>query len=332
MKKIYFIIALLGTSLLSQAQLTLTKAVNEPVVGDIENLKFYDTVGVFPKNTGTGQLWNFSNMVSNTFTETTTYTTVASTPSPALFSNANLAINKGGSNWDFMKSNSSTLEYAGLILGSNDYVNFSNTGIAYSWPISYSSINTDTFTAIETTGTNTINWAGTISYTAAGSGTVILPGGSTFNNCLMLKTIINITMAGSTSTTQLVMINYDYYSAGLKFPVVHSQYQTSNTGTVVSKQTDFSISSTALTVGIAENKLSVTNLVAFPNPSDTELNLLLPNSIENFSVVLSDLNGKKIIEKTNAKTINVSNIEKGIYILSVNGKSINARKTVVITH
>lgn len=332
MKKIYLIIGLVCSSLLSSAQLILTKAANEAVVGDINLTKSFDTVGVFPKNAGTGQSWNFSTMVSNSFTEATTYTTVAASPSPALFSNANIASNRGGNQWDFKKSNATTLEFAGMIFGTTNYVNFINTAVEFSWPISFGSAMTDTFTATETNGTNTVNWTGSTTYTAAGSGTVTLPGGGVYTNCLMIKSITNVTMAGSTSTTQMVMINYDWFASGFKFPLVHSEYQSTTTGTFVTKQIYFSINSLALPVGLNENKIERTDLTIFPNPANTEINISLANAIENYKVTLTDLSGKSIVERNNVKSINVSNIEKGIYILTVNGKNINARKTIVITH
>lgn len=319
--------------LTANAQLTLTKAANEPVLGDMNKIKSFDTVGVFPKNTGTGQTWNFSSLVANSFTETTTYTTVASSPTPALFTNANIVANRGGSEWEFYKSNASTFEYAGMIFQNGDIVNFSNLGTLYSWPISYGSTFTDTFTATQTSGTMTINWAGSITYTAAGSGTVILPGGGTFNNCLLVKSNVNVLMTAGSFSQTMVMNSYEFWSSGFKFPIANAEYQTITTGTNVTKQVNIEFNLTALPVGLHENTLSSkVNVTVYPNPANTELNIALSNSIDNYSVVLSDLAGKTIVEKTNVKSLDVSNIEKGIYILSVNGKNINARKTVVITH
>lgn len=324
--------SLLISGLTSNAQLTLTKAANEPVVGDIKNIKGFDTVAVFPKNTGTGQIWNFSNLVSNSFTETTTYTTVAASPSPALFTNANIAAHRT-TEWEFYKSNASTFDYAGMIFQNGDIVNFSNLGTEYSWPISYGSTYTDTFTATQTSGTMTINWVGSIYYSAVGSGTVILPGGGTFNNCLLVISTVSVLMTAGSFTQSMVMNDYEFFSSGYKFPIVYNQYQTITSGTTVTKQVSIELNSAALPVGIKENTISSNaGIIVYPNPANTELNITLSNSMDNYSVVLSDMSGKTLVEKTNIKSLDVSNIQKGIYILTVNGKNFNARKTVVITH
>jgi hypothetical protein len=334
MKKIYILFSLaLGFNLSSNAQLTLTKAANEPIVGDIQTIKKYDTVSVFPKNIGLGQSWNFSNMTPNgNPVEVGTFTTVASTPSPALFSNASIAYSKNGNEWEFYKSNASTYDYAGMYFGQNGYAVFSNLGTAYSWPISYGSTNTDAFLATETSGPNTNTWTGSITYAALGTGIVTMPGGGVYNNCLMLKSIISLTMASATSTTQQYMIDYEFWSAGLKFPLITASYETATTGTFVSKDARFELNASAIPLGVNENNKLSHQINVFPNPANTELNIDLNSTIKNYSVILTDLTGKKIIESVNTNKIDVSKIEKGIYILQVIGDNYNARKTIAITH
>ncbi|MFO0356809.1 MAG: T9SS type A sorting domain-containing protein [Sphingobacteriaceae bacterium] len=318
--------------LAANAQLTLTKAANEPIIGDVYMMREYDTSGVFPKSTGINQSWNFSNMIATSNTGTTNFVSVASSPSPGLFSNASIASVRRGNEWEFMKSNASTYDYAGMIWGSGDVIVFSNLGTSYSWPISYGSSNTDNFTATQTSGTNTINWIGTISYNASGSGTVRMPGGGTYNNCLLLVSNISVTMAATSYTTILKLTNHEFWASGIKFPLVKSEYQSTTTGTMVTSQTSFQLNTAALPAGIKVNEAQSVNVKAYPNPSASELNILVSNSKEDYNVSLIDLTGKTIVQKINAGKIDVSNIEKGIYILSVKGKNINARKTVIISH
>ncbi|MBL7917397.1 MAG: hypothetical protein JNM96_03310, partial [Bacteroidia bacterium] len=59
MKKIFLLFGLAINSFNAQAQtITIT---NSPVVGDVNNLRFCDSVGIIPKNTGAGSLWDFSS-------------------------------------------------------------------------------------------------------------------------------------------------------------------------------------------------------------------------------------------------------------------------------
>ena len=66
MKKIYLSILASAFAMTVNAQLTLTKAFNEPVVGNVNTQKGYDSTGVIPKATGAGQNWNFSTLTTNT--------------------------------------------------------------------------------------------------------------------------------------------------------------------------------------------------------------------------------------------------------------------------
>ncbi len=69
----------------------------------------------------------------------------------------------------------------------------------------------------------------------------------------------------------------------------------------------------------------------FPNPAKEELHLNLPNrNIKN--LIIYDITGKELINKTNlqkGKTINVSNLSKGVYIITfVSGSEAFAEKFV----
>jgi len=333
MKKIYvpFLLAFLF-NLNTQAQLTLTKATNEPVVGDVNITKNFDTVTVFPKTSGTGQSWNFSNLTANTSTETFTYTTVAASPSPAAFSNASLAQTRGGNEWDFMKSNASTFEYACMIFGPNDAAVFSDNGILYNWPISYNSTHTDQFAATETNGTNTATWNGTITSIANGSGTITMPGGGIYTNCLMIKRTINITIASASSTTQVTLKDYEFWSSGFKFPLVTGQYESSITGTVVTnKPPSFWLNTAALPVGLKENAISTFDFNVYPNPANTEVNIGLNKDLKDYQIEVIDLAGKVLIRAENTSKLNVSALERGFYFITVKNDHLSARRSLIIT-
>lgn len=114
MKKIYFVLGALLSGSQMLAQLTITRANNEPVIGDVNTTKKYDSATVIPKTTGASQTWNFNTSLSvNGLTETVTYTTVAASPSPATFSAANMAAMRSATDWDFWKTSPSMIEFAG---------------------------------------------------------------------------------------------------------------------------------------------------------------------------------------------------------------------------
>ncbi|HWY12840.1 MAG TPA: hypothetical protein VN026_16010, partial [Bacteroidia bacterium] len=103
MKKLYTLILSITFAFTVNAQLSLTKAANEPVLGDVVTQQGFDSTGVIPKNTGGAQTWNFSAFTQNTVVTVSTYTTVASTPSAASFPAATLAQNDGSGTYTYFQ-------------------------------------------------------------------------------------------------------------------------------------------------------------------------------------------------------------------------------------
>ncbi|MDA9760438.1 T9SS type A sorting domain-containing protein [Flavobacteriaceae bacterium] len=76
------------------------------------------------------------------------------------------------------------------------------------------------------------------------------------------------------------------------------------------------------TASIVENYSS--NFIVYPNPADNILNL--QSNIDLIEIQINNLLGQKIIRKTdNFETINVSNLSKGMYIITM--KTINGQST-----
>jgi hypothetical protein len=68
-------------------------------------------------------------------------------------------------------------------------------------------------------------------------------------------------------------------------------------------------------VGITEHEKKVFSV--FPNPANGILNIRMENSISNYEIILSDITGKVILRKENAKQIDVSGFANGIYFVSI---------------
>src|SRR4051812_10379718 len=98
MKTIYT--AVFGALLVApvaNAQITLLQAYHEPTVGVHGNVA-YDSSGVVPKSTGTGQMWVFTNFTMKSGAAATkigTYIVASSAPNASMFPGATLADNDG---------------------------------------------------------------------------------------------------------------------------------------------------------------------------------------------------------------------------------------------
>jgi hypothetical protein len=329
MKKIYLSLLLMSAALNFKAQLSLTKAFNEPIVGDLYVKAEYDTVGVIPKNTGTGQLWNYSTLTPTNFTETSTFTTVASVPNGSLFPAATLAENQGGNNYTMYKSSGSNFEVQGInSTGGGAVVNFSNTGIFAVWPISFGYNNTDVAGGSSTTGSVAVTINATVNVNASGTGTVMLPGGVTISNCLQVIQTITVSQSTGTMSVTFVQKHYDYYSGTQKFPVLSLQYNTQGGFTAFVNKN--------VMAGITSNEFNYEFTVS-PNPAKDMLTIKLNNNSNlPVSITVTNIAGQ-VIKSTSLgnasninSVINVADLPKGVYLISIKtGDSSQAKKIII---
>jgi hypothetical protein len=335
MKKIYLSLFAIVSMLTVNAQLSLTKSFNEPVLGDIDIKPNYDSVGVLPNTLGVNQVWDFSALTSNGITDVSTFTTVASTPNGANYSAATLAEDDGQGGYTYYKATSTQLEVVG-IENPAFTLNFSNTAIAAIWPIAMGYINNDTFSGTASSGTMTGTSTGTINTVASGSGTLIIPGGATFTDVLQLKVKqkVNVSLMFGFVTATVVSTNYNYYHATQKAPLLEVSYTdiqgafTSNSGTI-------KVNNNVVT-GINDLNFDATFSV-FPNPAKNNFNVKLHNSNNaNCNVAIVNSMGE-LVQSINlgndseiSNTISISNLASGIYIVKTTlGDKVSARKLII---
>ena len=337
MKKIYLSIIASAFMLSANAQLSLTKAFNEPVLGDLNTKPNYDSAAVLPKNTGTNQLWDVSALTTNTVVDVSTYTSVASTPNGAAFTGATLAESDGQGGYTYSKSTATQYEIVGVDQpGLN--LNFNtNTAIAAIWPVSYGYTNTDLFSGTATAnGTLTGTASGTVTTNASGSGTLIIPGGASFTNVLQVKAqqIVNVSLAFGFVTATVTAIDYNYYHASQKFPILTISYNNiqgsfSNTSGTVKVNG-------AVITGVNDLNFDATFSI-FPNPAKNNFNVNLQN-VNNANCKVEIVNAYGAIVKSIdlgydskiSNNISISDLSSGIYFVKTTlGDKTSARKLII---
>ncbi len=346
MKKLYTLILI--TFLFSgatKAQLILTKAVNEPVIGNVTTQFGFDSLSSapIPKNSGGAQTWNFSAFTQNTVVTVSTYTTVASTPSAASFPLATIAEDQGGGNYNYYQSTASTFELNGI--ANNAFaITFTNNAIAAQWPINYLYSNTDTYSGVVSLSTYSGAVNGTITTTAPGNGTVMLPGNQNFANSLQVKAVNNLkgTINGTpigTVTLAIVTTDYTYYNGGQKFAIMTVSYSkqtiTSVLGPTVTTTATSKINS-AVYSGI--NELNFDNAYSvYPNPASGIFNIALTNTkAENVSIEILNQVGQSVKKEnlgngTNINSsINTSGLTNGIYFVRTTMGNRSSVKKLII--
>ncbi len=334
MKKIYFtFLSFVALASNMNAQLTLTQAAYEPVISDIRNSTRFDSVSVVvPKNTGTNQTWNFNTLTPNFSIETSTYVASASTPSTSFYPTSTIALARGtGSSVDYFKTSTNKLEIVGFVDAfNNEKAVFTTPAPWYNWPMSYATASSGTFAAAYTSGTNAATWAGTYSYLASGTGTVILPGGNVHTNCLQFRRVIDIVMTGAMTGT-MHLVQYEYFSSTKKLPIMEVEYNVFNDGLTINFDINIDADITALNVGVNEITNPNSELILFPNPASENVTIVLPNNEIASSIEIIDVTGKIVASGLNVNTINVATLAKSVYTIRVKTKDSILQKSLAIT-
>jgi hypothetical protein len=348
MKKIYLaILSTLAFTQISNAQLTLTKAANEPIIGDLEFRKRFDSTAALPNTPGANQTWNFTAITSNTAAATTSsYILPTSAPGYTSSYSAATIAKTTGTVSDFFKATATQFELIGTVPSSSVSLSFTNSAIAAIWPV------TNTYSVSDAVaGTIKTNillpssgpFSGTSKLVATGTGTLQLPNGIILNDCLQLKNSFSgtgsVTIFTLAITLTITNVTYDYYHASQKYPVLSVNYsetafkQGAGTPTITSNS---SISvNTNVFVGISESTLN-SSFSIYPNPANNNLSVMLTNtSSENVTVRIFNNIGQlvKTINLGNTtdinKQIDISDLSSGIYMVKTTIGNASASKKLV---
>lgn len=332
MKKIYFLIIALALGLSVIAQPILTKAFNQPVLGDANTKLICDSVGVVPKNTGSNQLWDFSNFILTSNVETSNYIST-SAGGGASYTGSSFVESYGSTKF-FMKATATQYEIVGIENPSFSLNINGNTAIQFAWPVAMGYSKTDAFSGSAHANNLNGNVTGNIVSTAPGNGTLIIPGGNTFYGVLQVRMRITATASFllGVTTVNLKAVDYTYYDANHKFPLLTVSYA-DVTGAYTSKAASIRVNDGI--VGINDLNFDASFNI-FPNPAKDNFNVSLDNiSNANCTVEIINTMGQTIqlhqlgndIHISN--NISISNLTSGVYFVKTTlGDKVSVRKLI----
>ena len=309
MKNIYLLVLpILFKFNVGKAQITLTKANNEAAIGEVEKRLGYDSSSIVPKNIGLNQNWSFTALTINTVIATKSYSAPTAAPNSTAFAGATIANFDGVNKYELYKSSGSTYELMGF-----DQPGFvltlTNTAVAAVWPITVGYNNNDLFSGSAMSGTTPVSFNGTIVTTSNGTGTVTIPGGYAYANCLQVVQTLTLMQTIGSATASSLESNYMYFSSGMKFPLAVIHYKAATSGTLLTKTFEASINNAAFS-GITELN-SQTEMNIYPNPAKNyfELNISNINS-EKINYEFINLTGQ-VLRKS--ELLNNSNFQEKIH-------------------
>jgi hypothetical protein len=353
-KHLLIIVSLMIMTLMVRAQITITQT-DFPNIGTSTNW-IYDTLpagSIVPGIAGSNLTWDFALLHSHT-TSTYNYVTTSSTPFASSFAMANMSAIIPGTYYYYVNSSPSSVQMWGLggnILGTGTQLAlvYNNSETMMKFPSTYNSSFTDTsfynrkffygqtvsgyyIDSVREKQTNYI----TSLFDAWGNLTT--PDGTfpvirqnlvkhTIDSTWVRVQAFSMWLAYShkNDTTQ----SYAYYTNGANEALVNIIYYPDSN---VIKEVDW-IHATP----VATDDYTLNNeIITFPNPVMDVLNINNSGN-ENVYAVIYDITGREIINillnANNLVTLNVVDIENGMYIVKIYNKSgIIKSEKIMINH
>ncbi len=333
MKLFLLLIGYVFASMLSFAQPILTGANSNLVVGDINTISLYDWVA--PGNSGANQAWDFSSITTHTTNNNIMTYTITSIPSSisSQYSNANIFLDYtyGG---NIYNTNSTVFQSYGSYdaTSSNNNLIYQDPMDILRYPFTYGNSFTDSYNGSQ--GSKFSKATATV--TVDGYGTLSLPMG-TFSNVLRVYThTVGKDSTSSSNQVLFVRDEYRWYLPGNHYPILQNtigNYGASNYKDLIMLNN--------ISVGISEIRSVIQSFNVYPNPNSGAILNLDLNFKKNseYTIVITDNIGRELLsvcsdkgfEGYNFKTIDVSDLESGIYNFGIrleNGSLANKKITI----
>lgn len=309
MKKTLLI--LISTTGFLSAQTTITKAFNDPIIGEIvNNVNINGTVD----NSATGNNVTFTNTnLTAGSVSSATYSAPSSTEI-STFPGSTIKMTGGGST-AYYKQTATKLEITGLVTP-DAALNFStNNGTFIGYPAAFGYSENDTASGTFSATAGSGNFSGTIAISADASGTLLI-GTKTYPNVLRIKSIqnFNLTVFGFPIGT-IANTTYAYYDNLHKAPLL------STTNAVITVQgtpqnTNIAQALNEAFLAVSDLKLKE-KLSIYPNPAQDFIQLK-GNTSKDSKIKIYGLDGK-LVKTTDVKSgkIEVSELPPAAYFIEV---------------
>jgi len=313
----------IASSISLSSQTTLTRAFNEPQVGDVENTYDLDTsfyAAGLPLNViGNGVVWNFTNLKASQPVIASNYLSAASVTSSSSYPGCTFVQEASGVTSYFKSATTPTTQTEVLgIKASTLSINFSNSGIVAKYPVVYGSTTTDNLAGSFSYSSIPGTCSGNITTNADGFGTLNLPEGIVISNVLRVKSVQTITLSTFIGQALIKQTIYNYYSPSQKFPVLTINYSYfSSPLSPTPSQTGFAAGSTNYFVtGLNENSLQSSDVNLYPNPALNSITLELKGSLNLLEIKVYNQLGEIILNGAEP-TLEISNLQTGVYLLEI---------------
>jgi hypothetical protein len=346
MKKQLLFTALLFSAATQAQQLELT---NEPAIGATQTMYLLDTLtDAYPNITGSGVTWDYSNIVGmNMETRVIEILDATTTPFASSFPTSTKVMSIQGAISNYFTSNSSERSSQGFVyeepafgtvLATFDVDN--ETTIQY--PFAFGDYFTDNFAgslAFDFNGFPQTPAATGVAYASIdGQGTLLLPNSTSLSNVIRYKivdTVFTQVNFIGVMDIEFVRTQYEYYDvANNSLPVfIHTvvSIAQSGGGAALMSQTNV-VSSIAPNANLGIQDEAKNTFTVYPNPSEGMVTFE-GDFAADATATIFDQTGRAIYtvaSLTNGTTIDLSSLNKGIYLVGLTNNGVESTQTVVI--
>lgn len=328
-KTLLFILAFSG---ISSAQTTITKAFNDPLVGDIvNNFVVNGTVD----NSATGANTTFNN-ASLTQGAASQITYIAPTSSEiTTYPGSTIKMIDTGSSVLY-KATATQLEITGVITSAATLNFAADNGTFITYPASFGYSNSDTAKGTFTSTAASGLFKGTIVTTADASGTLIV-GPKTYINVLRIKSVQNFNLYQSSDVNYLIPIGsvintaYTYFDSTHKFPLLSSTNGTLSVPILsINQSTSGAQVLNEVFLAVNNNVSKKQNFTIYPNPAQDFIEFT-GDSKEYSTAKIYSLDGKLVkTSDISSGRIQISELPSAAYFIEVSGKDVPSETTKLI--
>lgn len=345
MKKIYLLAFSFIAISQANAQVTLTKAANEPVIGDTYDTKDLDTTNVLPMAiSGSNVTWNVTGVSETGGLTTNNFVNPSTDPNAANFPGTTIVQSDGNAS-SYFKSSASLYELLGLDAGMFVLNYNTNAATVAAYPISFGYVNNDIGAGAVTASTLSGTFSSTINTTADGTGTLNFNGipTSNYSNCLRVKTSqhVSFSLAGGLITGTMDMVIYNFYVSGTKFPIFTVNYSNINAPAagINNQRQDQASALSSVVLGLGEKKMNDIIFKVYPNPANGEVSLhFVLTQKESYTIEVVNALGQvvKSVSKPDLQpglyneAIDIQGLSAGVYHVRVQGKNASGVEKLIV--
>ena len=315
-----------------------------PEIGDVMNSINADTNGIEPGASGTGIVWDFSNLTPSDDALANVFVDPADTPHNEEFPEADLASEIAvpgiGSTYSYYSLDGDEWNLLGSMSGDVKNDETPNPELVMVAPFNYGASVSDDYQGVMASAASTSYNFGEKTLTFDATGTLLIPNAE-FGDAMRVKTIATRTDSTAIGAT-ISLINtttesYSWYVSGVVGPIVTVTYTSSESETIISgmppvvtelpstKSVNFNPDATPGVNAASQIDLSFNVERIYPTPADSEVFVNI-NSDKNVTVNarLFNLVGRqvagaewRVLSGNQIFTFDLSDLPSGIYLLNM---------------